>query len=225
MYFDNYNKKTFYNKKTLLTEHFFNYKTLIGNKLSFTNSESYEYIFSINFMGNTLFNIDNSLVLLKRALIFIKNIKENKGNILFIGTRFDLNKVSEMVAKKTKSPFIGQVWSKGLLTNWENSKTSIESYNLLLKKLDMTTKKRLKMENTFSGLTSMSCLPDAVFIFDISTDIEAFQEAKSLNIPVISLVDTNIPIRVVDYPIPFNTESLLSVIFFCSLLEEASTET
>jgi len=207
-----------YNKKTFLIEQFFNYKTLIGNKVRFTNAESYDYIFGINFSGNTILNINKSLVLLKRALLFIKEIKKNKGNILFVGTRYDLRKVMEIIGNKTESPYVNYRWSKGLLTNWENTNTSIKFYNLFLKKLDMRTKKRSKMENTFFGLKSMTRLPDAIFIFDISTDFEAFKEAKSLNIPVISLVDTNIPTRAIDYPIPANTESILSIIFFANLI-------
>ena len=207
-----------YNKKTLLIEQFFNYKTLLGNKLRFTNEESYEYLFGINFTGNTILNINKSLTLLKRALIFIKQVKKNKGTILFVGTRYDLRKVIEEIGNTTKSPYVNYRWSKGLLTNWENTNISIKFYNLFLKKLDMRTKKRAKMENTFFGLTSMTRLPDAIFIFDISTDFEAFKEAKALNIPIISLVDTNIPTRAIDYPIPANTESILSVIFFANLI-------
>ncbi len=207
-----------YNKKTLLIEQFFNYKTLLGNKLRFTNAESYEYLFGINFTGNTILNINKSLTLLKRALIFIKQVKKNKGTILFVGTRYDLRKVIEEIGNTTKSPYVNYRWSKGLLTNWENTNISIKFYNLFLKKLDMRTKKRAKMENTFFGLTSMTRLPDAIFIFDISTDFEAFKEAKALNIPIISLVDTNIPTRAIDYPIPANTESILSVIFFANLI-------
>jgi small subunit ribosomal protein S2 len=207
-----------YNKKAFLIEQFINYKTLIGNKLRFSNSESYDYIFRINYIGNTIFNIDKSLVLLKRALIFIKQIKKNKGNILFVSTRYDLRKVIKEIGTKTESPYINYRWSKGLLTNWENINISIKFYNLFLKNLDMGTKKRLKMENTFLGITSMTCLPDAIFIFDLNTDLEAFKEAKALNIPIISLVDTNISIRNIDYPILANTESILSIIFFANLI-------
>jgi small subunit ribosomal protein S2 len=213
------NKKSIpYNKKTFLIKQFLNYKTLIGNKLRFTNAESYDYIFRINFIGNTLFNMNKSLFLLKRALLFIKQIKENKGIILFIGTRQDLRKVIEEIGKKTELPYVNYRWSKGLLTNWENTNASIKFYNLFLKRLEMRSKKRSKIENTFIGLTSMTRLPEAVFIFDLSTDFEAFKEAKSLNIPVISLIDTNIPNREIDYPILANTESILSVIFFATLI-------
>jgi small subunit ribosomal protein S2 len=211
-------EKTSYNKKTFLTEQLINYKTLIGNKLRFTNSESYDYIFGLNFNGNTIFNFNKSLILLKRALIFIKQIKKNKGNILFVGTRPDVRKVVKTIGIKTDSPYVNYRWSKGLLTNWENTNTSIKFYNLFLKKLDMKTKRRAKMENTFFGLTSMTRLPDAIFIMDLSTDVEAFKEAKALNIPLIALADSNIPTRAIDYPIPGNTESILSIIFYANLI-------
>lgn len=213
------NKNTLpYNKKIFLIENFFRYKSLIGNKKKFTNSESYEYIIGLNFTGNTIFNFNKSLILLKKALSFIKQIKKNNGTILFVGTRYDLKKIIKEIADKTKVPYVNYRWSKGLLTNWENTNTSIKFYNLFFKNLDTNPKKRTKMKNTFFGLTSMTSLPDAIFIFDINTDLEAFKEAKALNIPIISLVDTNIPTRAIDYPIPANTESFLSIIFFANLV-------
>jgi small subunit ribosomal protein S2 len=207
-----------YNKRIFLLKQFLNYKTLIGNKIRFTNSELYNYIFRINFTGNTIFNITKSLILLKRALSFLTQIKKRGGNILFVCTRYDFNKIIKEVGNKTKSSYVNHRWSKGLLTNWENTNTSIKFYNLFIKKLNMRTRKQSKMENTFSGLTYMTQLPDAIFIFDLNTDLEAFKEAKSLNIPIISLVDTNIRIRNIDYPILANTESILSIIFFANLI-------
>jgi small subunit ribosomal protein S2 len=207
-----------YNKKTILTEQFYRYRTLIGNKLRFTNSESYEYIFGLNFIGNTIFNVNKSLVLLRRALIFIQQIKKNKGNILFVGTRFDMREIIQTIGIKTNSPYINYKWSKGLLTNWENTSSSIKFYNLFLKKLDMRAKKKNKMENTFFGLTSMTKLPDVIFIMDLNIDFEAYKEAKALNIPIIAIVDTNTPVRNIDYPIPGNSESILSIIFFANLI-------
>jgi small subunit ribosomal protein S2 len=213
-----YKNNLSYNKKKFLIETFFNYKTLLGNKKVFTNSESYEYIFGFNSTGNTIFNFNKSLFLLKKALSFIKQVKKNKGTILFVGTRHDLRKIVKEIAKKSELPYVNYRWSKGLLTNWENTNTSIKFYNLFFKTLDIKTKKRKKIENTFFGLTSMTHLPEAIFIFDVNTDLEAFKEAKTLNIPVISLVDTNVPIRKIDYPILANTQSILSIIFFGNLI-------
>ena len=47
-----------FNRKTFLAEQFLFYKTLVGNKLRFTNSQSYEYIFGRNFVGNNLFDLE-----------------------------------------------------------------------------------------------------------------------------------------------------------------------
>ena len=74
------------------------------------------------------------------------------------------------------------------------------------------------MENTFSGIRTMKELPDAIFIMDLSTDYEVLREARALNIPVVAIVDTNIPTRKVDYPIPANSDSILSIIFFANLI-------
>jgi small subunit ribosomal protein S2 len=232
---DNYKKETTlleknpinklpYNKKTFLIDQFFSYKALIGNKLRFTNPDSYEYIFGLNFTGNAIFNFNKSLVLLKRALTFIQQIKKNEGNILFVGTRHDMRKVIQSIGEKTNSPYINYKWLKGLLTNWENTSSSIRFYNLFLKKLDMRTKRRLKMKRTFFGLTTMNRIPDAIFIMDPSTDLDALKEARALNIPVIALVDTNVPTRFIDYPIPSNSESILSIIFFANLIISSLTK-
>ena len=207
-----------YNKKAFITEHFFLYKTLIGNKLRFTNSQSYEYIVGLNFLGNSILDLNKSFILLKRALSFIAQVKNKGGTILFVGTRHDMRNIVASIALKTKSPYINSRWLKGLLTNWENSSNSIKFYKLFLKKLDMRTKQRTNMKTTFSGIQHMKKLPDVLFIFDLNTDSDALKEAKKLNIPVIGLVDTNVSCRNIDYPIPGNSESILSIIFFANLI-------
>lgn len=207
-----------YNKKAFLTNKFFIYKTLIGNKLKFTHPESYEYILGLNFNKNTFFNINKSLSLLNRTLNFIREVKKNKGTILFVGTRYDLKKIVRNIGNKTNSPYVDHKWFNGLLTNWENTSISIKFYNLFFKKLKISSKKRNKIKNTFFGLKSMTQLPDVIFILDINTDYDAYKEAKLLNIPIIALIDSNISSHKIDYPIPGNSESILSIIFFANLL-------
>ena len=57
----------------------------------------------------------------------------------------------------------------------------------------------------------MEKVPDVLFIVDLQEDNIAFAEAKKKNIPVISLVDTNINPQGVDYFIPANDDSVSSV--------------
>jgi small subunit ribosomal protein S2 len=210
-----------YNKKAFLAKQFVDYKTLIGNKLKFTNPQAYEYIFGLNFVGNTVFDLNKSTVLLRRALNFISQVKRNKGTILFVGTRHDLRQITRSIGTHTDSPYINNKWLKGLLTNWEITSGSIKFYNLFLKKLAMRTKQRSKMQDTFFGIHKMTKIPDAIFILDLSTDHDVLSEAKALNIPVIAIVDSNIPMRQVDYPVPGNSDSILSLVFFANLIISA----
>ena len=64
----------------------------------------------------------------------------------------------------------------------------------------------------------MKTLPSAIILIDITTDSEVVNEAKRLNIPIIAIVDSNQSIKNIDYPIPGNTNSILSIYFFLSLI-------
>lgn len=205
-------------EKKNLSNNFYLYKTLLGNKLRFTNPESYEYIKGLTFTNNTFFDLKKSLILFKRALTFMRLIKKRNGNILFIGTRYDLKKIIKKLGLETGLSYINHRWVKGFLTNWENTSNSIKFYNLFLKKLDMRSKKKIKMEKSFLGVKNMTKLPDAIFLFDLNNDRDILNEAKSLNIPIIAIVDTNTSLKKIDYPIPGNSESLLSLIFYTNII-------
>jgi len=206
-------------KKTFLMEDYFlRYKVLLGNKLKFTNSETYSLISGLNFSGNSIFELDKTIISLKNALIFIQKIKEKKGIILFVGTRNDLKGILKQIGFKTKSPYVNESWLKGLLTNWENTSGSICFYKVFLKKLSLKSKRKNKVVKTYFGLQNLTRLPDAVFIFDVVTDKDALKEAKLLNIPVIAISDTNTPLRNIDYPILGNSGSILPLAFFSNLI-------
>lgn len=207
-----------FKKKVLLEDHFLKYKVLLGNKLRFTNFNTYETITGLNFSGNTLIDLEKTIISLKRALTFIEQIKNNKGVILFVGTRHDLKGLVEEVGSKAKAPYVNDRWLKGLLTNWENASNSIKFYNLFLRKLGLRNKRKNKVISTFFGLRSLTKLPDAIFIFDVATDLDALKEARLLNIPVIAIADTNAPLDLIDYPILGNSGSILPIAFFSNLI-------
>jgi len=206
-------------KKTFrMEDYFLKYKVLLGNKLKFTNAETYSLISGLNFSGNTIFDLDKAIISLKNVLIFIKKIKEKKGIILFVGTRNDLKEITKQIGSKTKSPYVNESWVKGLLTNWENTSDSICFYKVFLKKLNLKPKRKNKVIRTYFGLQNLKRLPDAVFIFDVVTDKDALKEAKLLNIPVIAISDTNTPLKNIDYPILGNSGSIVPLAFFSNLI-------
>lgn len=211
----NLNKNSLFTNELLLLSN-----SSLGNILKFTHSNSYENIKGLNFTNNAILDVNKITQSLRRSLKFLQNVKTNKGLILFIGTRPDIRKITEKLGSETNMPYINQRWLKGLLTNWENSSSSVKFYNLFLKKLGLSKKKKLRMMGIFEGLQELTRLPDAIIILDPITDIDAMQEAKTLNIPVIAIADTGISLDDIDYPILGNNESLISLTFFSNLILE-----
>ena len=53
--------------------------------------------------------------------------------------------------------------------------------------------------------------PVAVIVTDAIQDKNAIKEAKTLNIPVFAICDSNVDPTIVDYPIPANDDAIKSV--------------
>ena len=84
-------------------------------------------------------------------------------------------------------------------------------------------KKMGRISSIYEGVTTLDKLPDALFIIDIRKEKNAVNEATSLNIPTIALVDTNASPMDVDYPIVGNDDALTSVTFITTKIVEAYT--
>ena len=54
-------------------------------------------------------------------------------------------------------------------------------------------------------------LPDAVIIIDQKREINAIRECQKLNIPIISILDTNCDPDLIDIPIPGNDDAVRSI--------------
>lgn len=73
-----------------------------------------------------------------------------------------------------------------------------------------------KMQKGFEGLLAF---PDCIVILNGNQNYNAICEAAQLQIPIISLVDSTIPNRIlnlISYPIPVNENSLQFVYLFCN---------
>jgi len=124
-------------------------------------------------------------------------------------------------------PYVSHRWLGGLLTNFTTIRDRIERLHHLRKlKADgalnlLPTKERMNMEReleklevSLGGVSTMTRLPDAVFVVDPKREVIATKEANKLGIPLIALVDTNCDPDEVDYLIPGNDDAIRS----CSLI-------
>lgn len=174
--------------------------------------------------GIYIIDLSKSLEKLDEAISFmISLLKENK-NILFVGTKDQVKNQLKDMAVAIDQPYVVGKWLGGYITNFSVVKKSVKKYQDLIEKkesgkLDKYTKKeRLKFEREISklsdrvgGLTKLIKLPDALFVWDIKEESTAVAEARTKNIPVIAICDTNVNPELVNYPIPANDDSTKTI--------------
>ena len=72
-----------------------------------------------------------------------------------------------------------------------------------------------------NNLKSATRLPSAVFSFNIQNTILAFQESRTINIPIFSIADSNFDTSNILYPLPGNDDAVSSITF-CSVVVSKS---
>ena len=92
------------------------------------------------------------------------------------------------------------------------------------KEVVLLKKEQARLEKFLGGIKKMKDLPDAVFIIDPRKERIAVAEARKLNIPIISIVDTNCDPDEIDYVIPGNDDAIRAVRLFTSKIADAVLE-
>ena len=203
----------------------------LGHKTKKWNPKMSQFIYGSK---NDLHIIDltQTYTLLQRVLDFVKNIAENQGKILFIGTKQQANNIVKKYALECNQFYVNKRWLGGMLTNWttiSNSISYLNSLNDKLSKKEGSLKKKEilqinrqinKIEKSLGGLKEMGTLPEAIFVIDVNKDAIAVSEANKLKIPVIAILDTNSSPDGIKYPIPGNDDSRKSIELICSLISQ-----
>jgi small subunit ribosomal protein S2 len=171
---------------------------------------------------------------LEEAYEFVYNAAFNKQTILFVGTKREAKEITAFEAIRANSPYINHHWLGGLLTNWQTiqprikrlknleQKETINVSNRISKKDGMILKRELKKLNImFGGIKNMKETPDIIIVIDQHVEKRAIHEAKMLNIPIISIIDTNCNPDLIDIPIPGNDDSSPAIKLILSRLADA----
>ena len=69
-----------------------------------------------------------------------------------------------------------------------------------------------------------SRIPNIIVVFDAVKDKLAILEANKLNIPVISILDTNADPELINFPIPGNDDALRSINLYAELFKSTIIE-
>ncbi len=174
---------------------------------------------------------------LNKAYNKMKEIAQNNGKVLFVGTKKQAQTTVVEEALRSGSFYVNNRWLGGLLTNFRTIQKSIRrlieietmdengSISIYTKKEQAILRKEAeKLEKNLGGIKEMRKLPDAVFVVDPLEDANAVAEAKKLKIPVFGLVDTNCNPAIVDYPIPANDDAIRSIKLIVELMADAVVE-
>ena len=194
-----------------------------GHKAYRWNPKMFPYIYTERNKIHIL-DLVQSAQLLKEANSYVRSAAEKDKIFLFIGTKRQASSLIAQEAQRCNSYYVNHRWLGGMLTNWVTLKSRIarlksleqeeadELFTQLPKKEASLRKKELdKLRKHLNGIKNMERLPDVVIIVDQKREITAIRECRKLNIPIISILDTNCDPDLVDIPIPGNDDAVRSI--------------
>ncbi len=166
----------------------------------------------------------------------VQTVKRGK-RVLFVGTKQQAQEVVEEEALRCNQFFVNRRWLGGMLTNFKTIKKRIDRLEELGKILDTQEierlskkegvklrKERQKLEKSLGGIKNMTHLPGILVVVDPNKEHIAIAEARKLNIPIISITDTNCDPDGIDFLVPANDDALKSIRLFVHDIAEAALE-
>lgn len=187
--------------------------------------------------GIYIIDLQKTVRLIDVAYNFVKNLALQGEKILFVGTKKQAQESIEEEASRCEMPYVNQRWLGGMLTNFATIRKRINRLDELEKmeedgyfeslpkkeviKLNHEKDKLLKF---LGGIRDMKELPGAVYIVDPRKEKIAVAEARKLEIPIVSIVDTNCDPDEIDYIIPGNDDAIRAIRLITSKVAEASLE-
>ena len=187
--------------------------------------------------GIYIIDLQKTVDQVEQAYKLIKDVVEEGGKVLFVGTKKQAQEAIESEAKRCDMYYVNQRWLGGMLTNYNTIKGRIkklEEYNKIeedgslsvLPKKEVATirAEREKLARYLNGIKDMDGMPQLIFVVDPKKEKIAINEAKILGIPVVGLVDTNCDPDEVDIAIPGNDDAIRAVKLITETLANAVIE-
>jgi len=187
--------------------------------------------------GIYIIDLQKTVVKVKEAYNFLKEVVRSGKKILFVGTKKQAQEAVQEDALRCGMYFVNQRWLGGMLTNFKTIQKRINrlkeieamkadgTYERLPKKeVKHLEDERIKLERFLGGIKEMHELPGAIFAIDPRKERIAVAEARKLKIPVVAIVDTNCDPDEIDYPIPGNDDAIRAVKLLTAKMADAIVE-
>lgn len=190
------------------------------------------YLFGVRNQVHII-DLQQTVVLLDRALKVIRDTVASGGRVLFVGTKRAASDQVAEAAQRCGQYYVNHRWLGGMLTNWKTITGSIkrlrqiedmlggETQGLTKKEILDITRDKEKLERSLGGIKEMGGLPDILFVIDTTKEKLAIEEANKLGIPVVAILDSNSNPEGVTYPIPGNDDAIRAIELYCNLVSSA----
>ncbi len=187
--------------------------------------------------GVHIIDLVQTAQLMDGAYNYVRTASEQGKKFLFVGTKRQAAGIVAQEASRCGAYYVNQRWLGGMLTNWTTIKTRVDRLKELERReetgaLDLLPKKEAsmlrreleKLQKYLGGIKAMRKVPDVVVIVDQRREYNAVQECQKLDIPIVSMLDTNCDPDLVDIPIPANDDAIRSIKLIVGKLADAIYE-
>jgi small subunit ribosomal protein S2 len=180
--------------------------------------------------GVHIIDLTQTVPMLHQALVATRDVAASGGRILFVGTKRQAQEPVTRSATRSGQYYVNHRWLGGMLTNWKTISNSIRrlrelegrlaegTVGLTKKETLQLTRERDKLERALGGIKDMGGLPDLIFVIDTNKEAIAVAEAKTLNIPVVAVLDSNSDPEGISYPVPGNDDASRAINLYCDLM-------
>src|SRR3989344_67086 len=181
-----------------------------------------------------IFDLEKTSVSLKKALEFVEELGSKNAKILFVSGKNEAKASIVLTAESINMPYVAGRFIGGTLTNFSEIRKRVEKLESWVSQKEKgelvkyTKKERLlidreidKLREFFFGLSVMKNLPQALFVVDAKKEFIAVKEAQKMGIPVIALCGTDCNLNEVEFAIPGNDASRISIEFFLQKIAES----
>jgi small subunit ribosomal protein S2 len=205
-----------------------------GHKTSRWHPKMAPYIHSKR-GGSHIIDLTKSVDSLDTALQFLTETSAAGKQVLFVGTKRQAQDIVKQAAEATNMPFVVNRWLGGMLTNWNTIGGRVKhlkdlearmANGELANKYSKLEVQRFQeeidqMNEIYGGIKEMNSRPGAVFVVDITHDVNAVREATKMGVPVVAMVDTNADPTSVKFPIPCNDDAIKAIELIVGYVQQA----
>ena len=207
-----------------------------GHRTRKWNPKMARYIFTER-KGIHIIDLEQTVDLFKRAYYHVRDRIGAVGEILFVGTKKQVQSTILEEAQRCGAHYVNRRWLGGTLTNFGTIKQSIERMkkfetmiedgtvdNMPNKEASRLRRELAKLQRNLNGLRHLQRKPDLLYVIDPDVETNAVREANIIGIPVIAIVDTNCNPDPIDFLIPGNDDAIKATKLITARIADAVLE-